>query len=171
MNRLCSKYLIHHYQFFKNRAGAVTVEIAIAFIPLILLLLYIIELGCVFYLSASIDLVMVQSARYTSAINKTAENNPDYQAIFEKHLMKNINFLPLLGNYKNLTVAVKFCQTIDEINNNSCGSIAEDRPIALYRVIYDYQPIFLAIPETIITNGFTRTLAYVQESERIRGDE
>lgn len=153
--------------FFKEHKGVATVEFALVMIPFFMLVLFTMELSRVIYLYATIDLSLSEASQ-RSAYSGSRDTSTDYVQAFKAAFKDNVQKAPLLTDSDTADITIQYCTDIEQIINDGCSSDAasRNRPLAVYSVVYHYEPVFFIFPEKMVKKSLTRNLVYVQEYER-----
>ncbi|UHO32184.1 pilus assembly protein [Citrobacter rodentium NBRC 105723 = DSM 16636] len=147
-----------------DERGAVAVELALVFFPLMFMIFLLFELCRVTYISSALNLATAEASRY-AAVAKISDK--DYERIFREKLQNDVPLWPSLTKDTNLTISVKYCDTLNDIITDNCDSQSyEQKPLAVYHVGYAYSSIVPFVPDLITESYLQRTTIYVQEYQR-----
>lgn len=118
------------------------------------------------YLTAAIDLVLAESARYTS-LEPSVTN---YEQTFNKMLNDNIVLWPLLASGQSVDATVLHCEKVSDLVSTSSSCSIDDtagsKMLALYSLNYHYKPLFFIFNDGHFDSLFTRKAIYIQEAKR-----
>ncbi|MBJ7551485.1 hypothetical protein [Marinomonas ostreistagni] len=161
----------------KRKRGVAALEFVMGFGAFWGMCLLWAEMSYVSYVSALGD-VLISNASHYAKLNPNdltdanqANFNQDFQTIINQNDSVWSNFV----SANAFKTSIQFVQSYDELANltatcattadgNQCGT-AIGAPIAIYRIEYDYQPIFSAFFGTR-TDVFSREMIVVQEYQR-----
>ena len=161
-----TRNLIRHY--LRGEDGVVAIEFSMVFIPFIISVLFIIEMSRVVFVSSAMDLIIAESGHLAS-ITRAPEK---YQLYFNEEINKRMTSWPLISSDVKVKVSVVWCADLAEIIKNNCNATdARNRPLAMYGVVTDYQPLFLFFPIKSIVHELSRKVLFVQEFQRESEDE
>lgn len=147
-----------------DERGAVAVELALVFFPLLFMIFLLFELCRVTYISSALNLATAEASRY-AAIAKISNN--DYSRIFRDKLKNDVPLWPSLTKDTSLSIDVKYCNTLNDIITDNCAAQNyQKKPLAVYHVAYTYSSIAPFIPDLITDSYLQRTTIYVQEYQR-----
>ncbi|PMN71900.1 TadE/TadG family type IV pilus assembly protein [Enterovibrio norvegicus] len=123
----------------KNQKGVVTTEFSIGFIFLFYALVVWVEICVMGYVSSVIDYAISESSR----VARTSAN-ADYEALFKSALAQSDQLWVKIVNPDKFDVSVRYFDSFSQASNslNTGGEDRTNNPIALYRISYDYDPIF-----------------------------
>ncbi|HHQ7228721.1 TPA: TadE/TadG family type IV pilus assembly protein [Salmonella enterica subsp. enterica] len=151
--------------FIKNN-GTASIEFSLVLIPFLASILFILELCRIMYLAAAIDLVLAESARYTSLEPSVT----DYEQTFNKMLNDNIVLWPLLSSGQSVDAKVRHCGKISDLVNAAISCTIDDtagnKMLALYSLNYHYKPLFFIFNDGHFDSLLTRKIIYIQEAKR-----
>lgn len=156
--------------YLLGERGVVAVEFAMVFLPFILSILFIAEMCRVVYLSSALDLILAESGQVAS-ISAAPEN---YKRYFAKELNDRMEHWPLLSRSVDIDLSILYCDSIATVVHNLSGcssSNALNKPLALYQVSIDYQPLFFIFPREFTIPELSRSITFVQEFQREMGEE
>lgn len=133
------------------------------FIPFIMSILFIAEMSRVVFISSALDLIIAESGHIAS-ITRVPEN---YQRYFNEEINRRMTTWPLISRDVHVVVSVTWCDNIASVINRSCSSGNPlNKPLAIYRVATDYQPLFFIFPIQNIVRELSRKVLFVQEFQR-----
>lgn len=156
--------------YLLGERGVVAIEFAMVFLPFILSILFIAEMCRVVYLSSALDLILAESGQVAS-ISLAPEN---YKKYFTKELNERMEHWPLLSRSVDVDLSILYCDSIATIVHDTGGcslTSALNKPLALYKVSIDYQPLFFIFPRDITVRELSRRIAFVQEFQREEEDD
>lgn len=146
--------------------GAASIEFSLVLVPFLASLLFIMELCRIMYLTSAIDLVLAESARYTSLEPSTT----DYTQNFNKMLNDNIVLWPLLASGQSVDVSVYHCEKVTDLRSimSSCtvDDTAGKKILAMYSITYHYKPLFFIFSAGYFDSLLSRKVIYIQEAKR-----
>ncbi|MCC4797729.1 pilus assembly protein TadE [Enterovibrio norvegicus] len=146
----------------KHQHGVVSIEFSIGSIFLFYVFFLWAEICIMGFISSSLDYSISEASR----VARTSSNS-DYKAIFEKELNKKTNLWANFLDTEKFEVSVRYFDSFDQISDDNVtgGDDRENKPIALYRVSYDYSLVFSGYfsRETVT---LSREVFGVQEFER-----
>jgi tight adherence protein E len=148
-----------------NEKGNVSVEFAIVFVPFIVTVLFIMEICRVVYLSSCLDLVLAESG-YIASITSIPEKHGDY---FTTEINKRLAAWPLFSRNEAVELSITYCGSISAMTNNMTGcseTIATGNPLAMYKVLIKYRPLFFILPKNDSEYAMSRRIVFVQEFNR-----
>jgi tight adherence protein E len=138
LRRIYFYFIKIHYaakRLYSERRGAIAVEFAIIGPVFLILFFVIMNLCWVFYMTAAIDLAVVEAGKTASVSNK------EYQKIFKQKLEHQDSLWRFLINSEKATFNITYCQSISDVLSDNCimnPSQPESYPIAIYEVRYNY---------------------------------
>jgi tight adherence protein E len=163
----------------KRRArGVATIEFAIGFIFFWYMCVAWAEMSFMSYISAVGDLAISSSAQTAKTYSGTGteeELKEKFLAIFESELnngslwsyvAKADNFIvsvQYVDSYDTLATITDSCEPEEGTTSATCGT-AIDSALAIYRVSYDYTPMFNYFLDS--NSIFSREMIVVQEYQR-----
>lgn len=160
-----------------SKNGAVAVEFALGFGVFWAMCILWAEMSYVSYVSALGDLLISDASHYAK-LNPN-DLSDDQQTNFNQDFQSIINqqggIWSSIVSPEGFKTSIQFVQSYEELANlqnvcitskegNQCGTPA-GAPIAIYRINYDYQPIF----STFLGDGndvFVREMTVIQEYQR-----
>src|SRR5215211_6801583 len=99
---LLSALLFPLQRFYHAQRGGIMVEFIIALLPFILMMLFIIDIGRIYAVSAIIDLSITEAAKYAKNSSNINDAVDHYKTIFEEQAKNHIfNMLINKKNYIN----------------------------------------------------------------------
>ncbi|CZF81098.1 TadE-like protein [Grimontia celer] len=143
-----------------NQNGLVTTEFVIGFLLFFFFLMFWVEICVIGYLSSVVDYAIAESSR-----TARASANANYDAVFRNAIRNSGDFWTSVVDPNKFTVSVEFYNSINEAASRVGSSVGSDKPIALYRVSYQYEPMFSYLYDADTMN-FTREVFAIQEFER-----
>lgn len=147
-----------------KQRGVVAIETALGMFAFLLMIFYWMEVSYMGFVSALVDYSVTEAGRSAKASERV-----DYKKIFEAAI-KNTN--SLWGSFidvDDLGVETKYCKTVDDLAREACNGAKTNSPIAIYRVSYDYQPLFLSLfmgQKEANAMKISREVITIQEYER-----
>ena len=159
---MMNKTNMNKENYLLREKGSVAIEFSMVFIPFIISILFIAELCRVAYLSSTLDLILSESGKIASM--STAPEN--YQKHFTKEVNSRIKQWPLLSRDVDVDLSILYCDSLETMIRkiSHCSSnITFDKPLALYRLSIDYQPLFFIFPREITVRELSRKIVFVQE--------
>lgn len=147
-----------------KQRGVVAIETALGMFAFLLMIFYWMEVSYMGFVSALVDYSVTEAGRSAKASERV-----DYKKIFEAAI-KNTN--SLWGSFidvDDLGVETKYCKTVDDLAREACNGAKTKSPIAIYRVSYDYQPLFLSLfmgQKEANAMKISREVITIQEYER-----
>ena len=164
-NRTLNKKYRFRHLWFNSNSGSTTIELSLVFIPFIMAMLFLAELCRVVYISSALDLILAESGYRTSL--RSSES--DYKAFFAKELNNRLNTWTLFSKKIKLNFSVLYCDSVGMLadHKSHCSSTnSVNKPLALYSVSVDYQPLFFIPPHSIINSQLNKKTVFVQEYQR-----
>lgn len=160
-----NKELNNKTSWYRSSSGSAALEFSLLFIPFVMAFLFLAELCRVVYISSALDLILAESSYRTSL----RQPDSDYHAYFTKAMNKRLGAWPLFTENIAISSSARYCNNINELIDNAkhCSSThATGKPLALYLVNIDYQPLFFLFPAVIVEQQWKRKVAFVQEFQR-----
>ncbi len=149
-----------------DNSGAASVEFSVVLIPFLASLLFIMELCRILYLTAAVDLVLAESARYISL----EPSSTDYSLSFNQMLNDNIVLWPLLASDQPVNVSVSHCEKITDLRNMAIKCTTDDvdgkKVLAVYSLTYHYKPLFFLFSYGKFDSLLSRKVVFIQEAKR-----
>ncbi|WP_367272951.1 TadE/TadG family type IV pilus assembly protein [Candidatus Symbiopectobacterium sp.] len=158
----------HSISWYRSSSGSSALEFSLLFIPFVMAFLFLAELCRVVYISSALDLILAESSYRTSL----RQPDSDYHAYFTKALKKRLGVWPLFSRNIEVHVSARYCDDVTALIENVkyCSSIhATGKPLALYHVNINYQPLFFLFPTVMVEQQWKRKVAFVQEFQRGEG--
>lgn len=153
------------HRYFYRTTGSVAIEFSMVFIPFIISILFIAELCRVVYLSSALDLMLAESG-HVASITTSPEK---YNTYFTEELNKRMTRWPLISRPAVVSVSILYCDNLSYLatEQNRCSTtISVDKPLALYQLTVNYQPLFFIFPRTMTERELKRRVVFVQEFQR-----
>ncbi|WP_026032016.1 TadE family protein [Moritella marina] len=153
----------------RPQSGVATIEFVLGLIPFWLLVCAWVEMSYVSYISGLTDLALAESSRvvkkrdgdYMNQFRRSIKSNGSLWSEFldTSKFKVSIHYITDLKMLKSITAA---CKTGDD-KFKECG-VKNNSPIAIYRVEYEYDPIFnyfltdeqLLVRESIVIQEYER---------------
>ncbi|EKA2346743.1 pilus assembly protein [Salmonella enterica subsp. enterica serovar Newport] len=161
-----TRLLLSRCRMIFSNNGTASIEFSLVLIPFLASVLFILELCRIMYLTAAIDLVLAESAHYTSLEPSVT----DYELSFNKMLNDNIVLWPLLASGQSVDATVLHCDKISDLVNTASSCTIDDtagsKILALYSLKYHYKPLFFIFSDGHFDSLFTRKIIYIQEVKR-----
>ncbi|OEE60833.1 pilus assembly protein TadE [Enterovibrio norvegicus FF-162] len=152
----------HRRATSKKQQGIVSIEFAMGFIMLFYSMIAWAEICVMGFISSVVDYSISESSR---AARTSA--NADYEALFREALLDSDQLWVKIVDPNKFDVSVRYFSSFNQVSNPafSGGSNRENNPIALYRISYEYKPIFaLFFDDESVT--LSREVFGLQEFER-----
>lgn len=161
-------------QKIDRQSGVAAIEFAVGFPVFLLMCFLLVEMSYMSYVSAIGDLMISQTARQS----KLYSTSDDYIAQFKNDIDQSGSIWKFLVNENDFRYSIHYVTTYDDLssikdacipdpaktdNFVTCG-VAANAPIAIYRISYDFKPIFGYFGS--VKNTFTREMIVVQEYQR-----
>ncbi|WP_108652558.1 hypothetical protein [Dongshaea marina] len=150
----------------KNQKGVVTIEFSIGFFVFCIFIFILFEISLIGLKSAVLDLALSESIRASK--NQWAQASDslgdDYLESFNEYKRQNKRnaIWKYFMDINSIKTHVEYYGSITELANGS-QNFNTKSPIALYKIDYQYIPIFTSIFPKI---NFKREIVEVQEYER-----
>lgn len=149
-----------------DNSGAASIEFSVVLIPFLASLLFIMELCRIMYLTAAVDLVLAESARYISL----EPSATDYSQSFNRVLNDNIALWPLLASGQPVNVSVSHCANLADLRDMVSRCTMDDadgnRALAVYSLTYHYKPLFFIFSAGKFDSLLSRKVVFIQEAKR-----
>ena len=171
--------MIRRYKFGSYaKRGVVAIEVAIGFLLFWTMCIFIVEIGYISYVSAMGD-VMISEATHKSKLVNDKSNQNSFIQEFKKVLESNDSLWSKLVDKDGFKYSIHYVDSYDDLSkiNSPCvppqGQSSSEcnkpqggdmAPIAIYRVSYEYDPIFSLLK--INKQVFSREMIVVQEYQR-----
>lgn len=141
-------------------SGIVTIEFIFGFMILFYCLMFWVELCIIGFLSSVVDYAISESSRTAKA-----SANANYTTIFYDAINNSENAWTKIIDVDKFDVSVEYFSTFQDVANGIGSSSGTNKPIALYKVSYDYEPMFPAFFESDYL-ALSREVYAIQEFER-----
>lgn len=151
--------------WLSSNAGSSAVEFSLVFIPFFMAMLFLAELCRIVFISSALDFILTESG-YRASLRSPGS---DCNAFFTKALNERLDVWPLFTKKITLGLSILYCDDVTALVDNSkrCSSTnATGKPLALYNVSVNYQPLFFTFPPSVIESRLNRKVAFVQEFQR-----
>lgn len=156
-----------------RQRGVSSLEFSLSFMAFFLMCAFLVELSFMSYTIAVSDYALSQAARDTKVTFSTIKiGNGRYRHAFNRSLKKYQSVFGSSIDPSMYSFKVAFLRDLSQLKkfdgscfstNNICGS-AQNSPIAIFQITYDYQPLFsYFVPRSI---SFTREAIVIQEFQR-----
>nr|WP_315289659.1 TadE/TadG family type IV pilus assembly protein [Serratia proteamaculans] len=152
-------------RFGREQNGVATIEFSLTIILFLFMVLFVAEMSRMAYISSVIDLAISEAA-------KDAKNAPasaaGYNARFNARLTQRGGSLwGFLTNKDAVMMNITYSDSLAQmIATGGTAGNARNKPLARYRVNYQYRPMFLPFPNSWANTLFDREVIFVQEYER-----
>lgn len=164
--------------FAVNRSGVAAIEFAIIGGLFFMMVFFIVEMSRIAYISGVLDLAASEGAKMSK--NYDGGQSGGYKRKFSEALYGGSAgaLWRSLIDEKNITLGVNFVncdrtdcvdKTITALKNKpgiSDGGDSKHAPIAIYRIAYQYTPMFFPFPGNVFNDLLVREVVFVQEYER-----
>nr|PMI52578.1 hypothetical protein BCU42_23595 [Vibrio splendidus]PMI77452.1 hypothetical protein BCU38_24115 [Vibrio splendidus] len=156
-----------------RQRGVASIEFSLSFMAFFLMCAFLVELSFMSYTIAVSDYALSQAARESKVTFSTAKTgNGRYSHAFNRLLKKNQSVWGAFIDPSKFNFKIAFLRDLSQLRSfdgscfstkNICGS-AQNSPIAIYQITYDYQPLFsYFVPRSM---SFTREAIVIQEFQR-----
>ena len=156
-----------------KESGVAAIEFSLGFLAFFMMIALFVEISYMSYISSITDLMIAQSVKDS----KLYSQDSDFKTIFENRLKDGHELWSSLVNKNNFRFSIRYIKDFSmlqqvndvcepkgeegQIVNGVCGD-ANGAPIAIYRISYDYIPVF-----NFYSKGFfAREMIVVQEYQR-----
>ncbi len=150
-----------------KQTGVVAIEFALGLLAFLGMIFYWIEVSYLGFVSSVVDYAVVEASR-------VSRHNPDTDVSDSFYTDKFKGVLDLSGSLwahfldvEEFTVTTSYYTSVEALENKAPVASPKDAPLAIYRLSYPYQPLFMSLflPEDQTMN-ITREVIAVQEYER-----
>lgn len=151
--------------FFSSSMGSTAIEFSFIFIPFIMAMLFFTELCRIVYISSALDLILAESG-YRASLNTSKSG---YKEIFFDDLHDRLVEWPLFSKGITLNLSMLHCDSVTMLvdERGKCSSTnVKGKPLALYNVNVNYQPLFFMFPIKMVERKLSRKVVFVQEFQR-----
>lgn len=145
--------------YIQNRGGIFSIEFALIFPCLVMMFIFVLELSRVMLIGSSLDLVMTEVSRKIAI----TENNKDYKQLFITQLESDFSWWPILASINKTQLNVSYCDTINDVLNNNCSTDADEKPLILFEVNYQYNAIFSPLFSDLIDASLMKKAVLYRE--------
>lgn len=159
----------------KKQRGVASIEFVLGFMAFWLMCSAWVEMSYMSYVSSLGDLAISQAARESKKLDST-----DFLTKFDQVLKQSDSLWARIVDSKRFQFSVRYLKSFDELTKvkdacipakdetkQECG-IAKGAAIAVYRISYNYQPIFNLFLDA--DNVFSREMVVIQEYQREKFD-
>lgn len=147
--------------FFYRDKGAISIEFAVIFPLFLTLFLFTLEFSRVMFIGSSLDLMSTQIGR-KSMLNENS--NIDYSVEFNRILGEELPLWPLLTTASDFHVTVKYCQTMNDVIQDSCNfSSGVNDKIVFYTIEYRYYAILSQLFSRFFDSSLTKKIVMYRE--------
>lgn len=164
--------------FAANRSGVAAIEFAIIAGLFFMMVFFIVEMSRIAYISGVLDLAASEGAKMSK--NHDGQKPDGYRSKFTEALYGGSAgaLWRNLINEKDILLDVSFVscdrancvkKTIDTLqvgDKNRPSGDSRNAPIAIYRIAYQYTPMFFPFPGNVFNDLLVREVVFVQEYER-----
>ncbi|MFK0570901.1 TadE family protein [Endozoicomonas sp.] len=156
-----------------KQKGVVAIETALGLFAFLLMIFFWMEVSYMGFVSALMDYSVTEAAR-----NAKASRSDDYSDVFRDAIQESDSLWGSFIDVEQISFSTHYYETVDALADETCDGedalpfcnetpTAEDSPIAIYRVSYPYQPLFISLfidPDKPMT--ISREVITIQEYER-----
>lgn len=156
-----------------KESGVAAIEFSLGFLAFFMMIALFFEITYMSYISSITDLMIAQAVRDSKLHNQGS----DFKTIFENRLKSDQEIWSSLVNKNNFRFSIRYVKDFSMLKNvkaicepkNEDGEVVDGvcgealgSPIAIYRISYDYIPVF-----NFYSKGFfSREMIVVQEYQR-----
>ncbi|MDD1781724.1 pilus assembly protein [Enterovibrio sp. ZSDZ35] len=138
----------------------VTLEFAFGFIVMFYSLMFWVELCIIGFLSSVVDYAISESSRAARS-----SSNANYSTIFYTAINNSSDFWTKVIDPSRFSVSVEYYSSFADAGSPPGSAVGVDKPIALYQVSYQYDPMFTLFFDRD-TLDLSREVFAIQEFER-----
>ncbi|MDD1794647.1 pilus assembly protein [Enterovibrio makurazakiensis] len=149
-----------HTRRKNQQSGVITLEFAIGFPLLFFFLMFWVEICVIGYLSSVVDYAISESSR-----TARSSANANYESIFRTAISNSNDFWTKVVDPTKFSISVEFYDSLDSAASRAGTVLGSDKPIALYQVSYEYEPMFSYLYDAETLN-LSREVIAIQEFER-----
>lgn len=151
-------------RLIKGNKGVISIEFSLIFPWLLIMFLFVLEMGRLMFISSSLNLVVATTARKTALYEQLNKNGTSYPTIFYNELEKELPLWGVVTDKDSLIVNVKYCNTIQDVIYEKCdNSLRDTREIIFYEISYKYNAFFGSLFTKLADSSLTRRTVVYRE--------
>lgn len=154
---------------WRRQRGVVSIEVALGLLGFLGLIFYWIEVSYMGFVSSVVDYAVVEASKVSRY--DPGSNDNYYTDRFKTVLALSDSFWAKFLDVDKFTMAVNYYKSVENLAAGQSAASSRDAPLALYRLSYPYQPLFLSWfmpPDRAMS--ISREVIAVQEYERSEFD-